>query len=165
VPEYRRHRIAGGTYFFTVVLSERRSDLLVREIGALRQAVARTRFLYNFHIDAWVVLPDHLHAVWTLPAGDAAFAHRWTLIKRWFSAALPHGEGRSASRVRKGERGVWQRRFWEHAVRDEEDYARHVDYVHRGGRLGRDSVSVSISGASAGWWDHLPLPGRCGGRA
>ncbi len=96
----------------------------------MRESVARTRHLHPFQIDAWVVLPEHIHAVWTLPEGDAAYSLRWGLIKRGFSAALAAGEDRSASRVAKGERGVWQRRFSEHTVRDAEDFARHVDYVH-----------------------------------
>jgi putative transposase len=130
MPEYRRHRVPGGTYFFTLALSDRRSDLLVREIARLRKAVVRTRLLYPFQIDAWVVLPEHMHAVWTLPDCDAGYSLRWSLIKRWFSAAIPAGESRSESRATKGERGIWQRRFWEHAVRDADDFARHVDYVH-----------------------------------
>ncbi len=130
MPEYRRNRVEGGTYFFTLALADRRSDLLVREIIALRASVARTRLLHPFRIDAWVVLPEHMHAVWTLPGGDADFSTRWSLIKRAFSASVRHGEDRSASRVAKGERGVWQRRFWEHTVRDADDFARHVDYVH-----------------------------------
>ncbi len=130
MPEYRRHRVPGGTYFFTLALANRRSDLLVREIAALRAAVVRTRLLYPFQIDAWVVPPDHMHAVWTLPDGDAGYSPRWTLIKRWFSAAIPKAESRSESRAAKGERGIWQRRFWEHTVRDQGDFARHVDYVH-----------------------------------
>ena len=130
MPDYRRSRVPGGCYFFTVALADRRSDLLVREIDALRAAVGRTRRLHPFRIDAWVVLPEHLHAVWTLPEGDARYAQRWALIKRWFSAAVPPGEDRSASRAAKGERGIWQRRFWEHTIRDAEDFARHVDYVH-----------------------------------
>ena len=128
--EYRRRRVAGGTYFFTVNLADRHSDLLVREIDSLRAAVSRTMALHPFTIDAWVVLPDHLHSVWTLPEGDTDFSVRCTLIKRGFSAAVPGGEDRSASRVAKGERGVWQRRFWERAIRDARDYAAHVDYVH-----------------------------------
>jgi len=130
MPEYRRNRVAGGTYFFTVALADRRSDLLVHDIVALRAAVARTRRLHPFQIDAWVVLPEHMHAVWTLPEGDADFSTRWGLIKRFFSASIPRGEARSASRAAKGERGLWQRRFWEDTVRDAEDFARHVDYVH-----------------------------------
>jgi putative transposase len=106
---YRRNHVEGGTYFFTVALADRRSDLLVHEIAALRAAVKRTRLRHPFQIDAWVVLPEHLHAVWTLPDGDAAFSLRWTLIKRWFSAAIPPGEARSASRAAKGERAIWPR--------------------------------------------------------
>ncbi|MGC9269593.1 REP-associated tyrosine transposase [Acidiphilium sp.] len=130
MPDYRRHRVAGGTYFFTVALADRGSDLLMTEIAALRESVARARAVRPFEIDAWVVLPEHLHAVWTLPEGDADFSTRWMLIKRGFSARVAAGEARSASRVAKGERGIWQRRFWEHAVRDEDDFVRHVDYVH-----------------------------------
>ena len=130
MPEYRRNLVPGGTYFFTVALADRRSDLLVREIASLRAAAGRTRRLYPFQIDAWVVLPEHIHAVWTLPEGDTGYSLRWTLIKRWFSAQIPAGERRSESRVAKGERGIWQRRFWEHTVRDDNDFARHVDYVH-----------------------------------
>jgi len=111
-------------------LADRRSDMLIREVAALRDSVSRARALYPFSIDAWVVLPEHLHAVWTLPAGDSDFSTRWTLIKRGFSARLAKGESRSASRIAKGERGIWQRRFWEHTVRHEADFARHVDYVH-----------------------------------
>ncbi|MCW8307577.1 transposase [Acidiphilium sp. PA] len=130
MPEYRRNHVAGGTYFFTVALADRRSDLLVKEVDALRASVLRARALYPFNIDAWVVLPEHLHAVWTLPDGDADFSVRWALIKRGFSVRLAKGESRSASRIAKGERGVWQRRFWEHTIRDEADFRRHVDYCH-----------------------------------
>jgi len=130
MPDYRRSRVEGGTYFFTLALADRHSDLLVREVAALRASVSRARALHPFSIDAWVVLPEHLHAVWTLPAGDADFSTRWTLIKRGFSARIARDESRSASRIAKGERGIWQRRFWEHTVRNEADFARHVDYVH-----------------------------------
>jgi putative transposase len=82
MPDYRRLRVPGGSYLFTVALANRRGDLLLREIAALRTAVARTRRLHPFRIDAWVVLPEHLHAVWTLPDGDAAYSVRWALIKR-----------------------------------------------------------------------------------
>jgi len=130
MPNYRRHRVEGGTYFFTLALANRRSDLLVKEISSLRASVARAHALHPFKIDAWVVLPDHLHAVWTLPDGDADFSTRWTLIKRGFSARIAADETRSASKIAKGERGIWQRRFWEHTIRDEADFRRHVDYVH-----------------------------------
>jgi putative transposase len=130
MPNYRRFRIAGGTYFFTVNLLDRSSDLLTRHIDALRQAVRATRALRPFHIDAWVVLPDHLHCIWTLPPGDDDFSNRWKAIKIRFVQSLPRDEPRSVTRVARGERGIWQRRFWEHAIRDQEDYARHFDYVH-----------------------------------
>ena len=129
--EYRRFRISGACYFFTVNLAERRAnDLLLRHIAALRAAVREVRRDWPFRIDAFVVLPDHLHCVWTLPEGDDDFAVRWMLIKTGFSRRLPAGEPRSPSRIRRGERGIWQRRYWEHAIRDDRDFAAHVDYVH-----------------------------------
>jgi putative transposase len=128
--DYRRNRVPGGTYFFTVNLLDRQSDILVRQVGALRDAVAAARAANRFHIDAWVVLPDHMHCVWTLPDGDTDFSGRWKAIKKAILKSLPAGEHRSPSRVAKGERGIWQRRFWEHAIRDERDYGAHIDYVH-----------------------------------
>ena len=131
MPDYRRIRIPGGTYFFTVNLLQRYpNDLLVRHIAELRDAVRRVRRRRPFHVDAWVVLPDHLHAVWTLPPGDDDYAKRWRTIKQHFSRALQQVEHRSEVRRRRDERGIWQRRFWEHAIRDDADYAAHVDYVH-----------------------------------
>lgn len=130
MPDYRRYRVPGGTYFFTVNLLERRLDTLVRHIDHLREAVRGVRQRYPFHIDAWVVLPDHLHCLCTLPEGDADFSTRWRLIKTAFAKALPVTERRSAVRVARRERAIWQRRFWEHAIRDERDYARHMDYIH-----------------------------------
>ena len=127
---YRRDRTPGGTWFFTVTIADRKSDLLIREIDRLREAVRTVRHDWPFHIDAWVVLPDHIHAVWTLPEGDRDFSTRWCLIKSCFSRGVPRKEKLSNSRLRKGERGIWQRRFWEHRIRDENDYRRHVDYVH-----------------------------------
>ncbi len=130
MPDYRRNRVPGGTYFFTVNLLDLRSDLLVSEIHALRDAVRQVRARYRFHIDAWVVLPDHMHCLWTLPDGDADFPGRWRAIKTAFSKALPKTEPRSRVMVRRGERGIWQRRYWEHTIRDERDYAVHMDYLH-----------------------------------
>jgi putative transposase len=130
MPNYRRAYVTGGTWFFTVNLLQRRNDLLIREIDLLRSITGRVRRLHPFVIDAWVVLPDHLHCVWTLPTGDADFSMRWRLIKTLFSRALPKTERRSAVRIAAGERGIWQRHYWEHCIRDEEDYRRHVDYVH-----------------------------------
>ena len=127
---YRRNFLGGGTFFFTVNLADRRSCLLTTHIDLLRQAFRDVRRRHPFEIEAVVILPDHLHAVWTLPEGDADFALRWRQIKAGFSRALPGGESVSSSRTGKGERGVWQRRYWEHTVRDEKDFARHVDYIH-----------------------------------
>jgi putative transposase len=128
---YVRARIEGGTYFFTVNLARRGGNrLLIDRIDALRDAFRATRRAHPFHIDAIVVLPEHLHAIWTLPPGDADFSVRWSLIKARFSRAVEPGERRSVSRLRRRERGVWQRRYYEHVIRDETDFARHVDYVH-----------------------------------
>ncbi len=114
----------------TVNLADRSSGLLVEHIGALRAALRRVKVRHPFQIDALVVLPDHLHALWTLPPGDEDFSTRWALIKAGFSRQLPPAESRRSSRRHKGERGIWQRRFWEHLIRDEEDFRRHVDYIH-----------------------------------
>lgn len=131
MPNYRRAFIPGGTWFFTVNLLERHAnDLLVREIDLLRQTVRRVRHRHPFHIDAWVVLPEHLHCVLTLPASNSDFSRCWRLIKSGFSRALPKTEYRSPVREAAGERGIWQRHCWEHLIRDETDFRRHVDYVH-----------------------------------
>jgi len=131
MPNYRRAFIPGGTWFFTVNLLQRHgNDLLVREIDLLRDVVRNVRDKYPFQIDAWVVLPEHLHCVLTLPPNDSDFSLRWRLIKSGFSRALPKTERRSEVRKAAGERGIWQRHFWEHWIRDSSDYQRHVDYVH-----------------------------------
>ncbi|WP_029890096.1 REP-associated tyrosine transposase [Polycyclovorans algicola] len=128
---YIRSRNAAGCYFFTVNLSDRRgNDLLVRNIGALREAFRDVQRRHPFTVDAVVILPEHLHVIWTLPPNDADFSTRWRLIKSGFSRALPPGERVNASRARRQERGIWQRRFWEHAIRDEGDWRAHVDYIH-----------------------------------
>jgi len=127
---YRRAHATGGTYFFTVNLADRSSRLLVERVAVLRRAVRTVKQRHPFEIVAWVVLPDHMHAVWTLPLDDGDFFTRWLLIKASFSRAIEHGEPVRGSRLHKGERGIWQRRFWEHQIRDEVDLARHVDYVH-----------------------------------
>ncbi len=128
---YIRARIPGALYFFTLTLAERRDNaFLVENVPVLREAFRRTRHDHPFDIKAIVVLPDHLHCLWWLPARDVDYSTRLRLIKARFSAALPPGERISASRQRKGERGIWQRRFWEHVIRDEQDYQRHFDYIH-----------------------------------
>jgi putative transposase len=127
---YRRTFVAGGRYFFTVNLAYRRPGLLTENIGLLRAAFRCVRARHPFAIEAAVILPDHLHAIWTLPEEDEDFALRWRLIKSAFSRGFPRGERISASRAGKGERGIWQRRYWEHTLRDENDFVRHLDYVH-----------------------------------
>ena len=126
---YRRNFVAGGTYFFTVTLVDRGSTALVDHIDALRAAVRQTRGAYPFAIEAIVVLPDHLHIVMTLPTDDADFSNRWSLIKRRFTTAIVEA-GVGVPRHRNGEYALWQRRFWEHTIRDEKDFERHVDYIH-----------------------------------
>jgi putative transposase len=113
---YRRSSVPGGAYFFTVNLADRQSRLLVDNIELLRAAFREVRRRHPFSIDAIVVLPDHIHAIWTLPQDDSNFAVRWQLIKAGFSHGMPEGETISPSRSRKRERGIWQRRYWEHTL-------------------------------------------------
>jgi putative transposase len=113
---YRRSIVPGGSYFFTVNLADRSLRLLTDHIEALRAAFRYARRGHPFVIEAIVMLPDHVHAIWTLPDGDADYALRWRLIKATFSRALPSVELVSPSRSRKAERGIWQRRYWEHAI-------------------------------------------------
>jgi putative transposase len=138
---YRRNFVSGGSYFFTVNLADRRSRLLTTYIALLRDAFSHARARHPFSIEATVVLPDHLHAIWRLPEGDCDFALRWRLIKGAFSRSLPNTERVSMSRLERGERGIWQRRYWEHTLRDEQDLARHIDYIHfnpvKHGHVGR----------------------------
>jgi putative transposase len=133
--DYRRYFVAGGTYFFTVVIWRRRriltTPLARRCLRAAIETVRRTRL---FEIPAVVLLPDHLHAIWVLPSGDADYTTRWRRIKEEFTRLYLSGGGaeldRTSSRRSRGERDVWQRRFWEHLVEDESDVERHFDYVH-----------------------------------
>ena len=104
--------------------------MLVTHADWLRHCFARVQAAKPFRIDAIVVMPDHLHCIWTLPEGDADFSSRWQAIKAHFSRDIPPDERLSVRRQAKGERGIWQRRFWEHAIRDERDFERHVDYIH-----------------------------------
>jgi putative transposase len=126
---YRRAKIEGGTYFFTVTLADRSGDLLIREIDRLRRVYRSVQESRPFETDAICILPDHLHAIWSLPAADADFATRWSLIKSGFSRGFPAAP-RSASKIVRCEKGIWQRRYWEHAIRDDADLNRHVDYIH-----------------------------------
>lgn len=129
--DYRRTWHKGGTYFFTVNCLQRKSnDCLVRHIDLLREVIAKVKQLHPFHIHAWVVLPEHMHCVIELPEGDADFAKRLMLIKMLFSRGMPKNEMRTKTRIERRERGIWQRRYWEHLIRDEKDYQAHMDYVH-----------------------------------
>jgi len=143
MPQYIRAHIAGGSFFFTVTLIE--------HVDLLRAAFRNVRLRRPFQIDAIVVLPDHLHCIWTLPPDDADFSTRQRLIKTTFVCGIAAGERLSARRQRASERGIWQRRFWEHAIRDENDFVRHVDYIHYnrsstptwiGLRIGRIRIST-----------------------
>jgi putative transposase len=129
MPRYIRSFVPGGTYFFTVALEDRRSRLLVEHVDQLRLAYRRACELHLFDTLAICVLPDHVHAIWRMPPDDADFALRWRLIKSGFSRAFESCAS-SASQHAKREKGIWQRRYWEHQIRDEDDLARHVEYVH-----------------------------------
>lgn len=140
MPNYRRPKVIGACVFLTVNLAQRGSCLLMEEIDGLRDAVRLTKGERPFHVDAWVVLPDHMHCVWTLPKGDRDFSTRMAAIKARFSISMrragftppaPVGfenGGVNPALRRKGEIGLWQPRFWEHHIRDEADYRAHVRY-------------------------------------
>jgi putative transposase len=129
MPNYRRAKIKGGSFFFTVALADRSSKLLTEEVDRLRQAYRVVQERRPFETIAICILPDHIHAVWALPDQDPDFATRWNLIKGGFSRGID-ARSRSQSKVSKREKGIWQRRYWEHAIRDEADLERHVDYIH-----------------------------------
>jgi len=127
---YRRADIKGATYFFTLNLANRKSTLLIDKINELRESIRHVKQKYPFDINAIVILPEHLHAMITLPKNDNDFATRWMLIKAHFSRQIPKGERVNASKAKKRERGIWQRRYWEHMIRDEADYQAHINYIH-----------------------------------
>jgi putative transposase len=129
MPNYRRANIRGGVFFFTVVLSDRSSHLLTKEVDRLRHAYRTVRERRPFETIAVCILPDHLHALWALPERDSDFSTRWNLIKGGFSRGIG-ARMRSQSKVAKREKGIWQRRYWEHAIRDDADLERHIDYIH-----------------------------------
>lgn len=157
---YRRDRTNGATYFFTVE-TLRREPWFANEaaVGQLREAFRAEMARRPFVIDAIVIMPDHIHAVWSLPVGDADYPIRWRNIKRAFTACIPADQRPVvfASRQRKGEQAIWQRRYWEHRIRDERDFARHVDYIHfnpvnrsntgmwRAPSIGRTAASIGLS--------------------
>jgi len=126
---YRRANIKGGSFFFTVVLADRSSNLLIVEIDRLRSVYRTVQERRPFETIAICILPDHIHAIWALPQRDPDFSTRWNLIKGGFSRGVEARE-RSQSKAIRREKGIWQRRFWEHAIRDDADLERHVDYIH-----------------------------------
>jgi len=133
--EYRRWYVRGGTYFFTLVTAGR-APIFASELGkrVLRETLSACAESRPFKLTAIVLLPDHLHMMWTLPPGDVDYSTRMAWLKSNFSRSYLSAGGteqlRSASRVARGNRGVWQRRFWEHVIRDETDFERHLDYIH-----------------------------------
>jgi putative transposase len=133
MPNYKRVFVNGGTYFFTVVTYQRvpvfRDD---EQTACLKQCIQDVAGLYPFNTEAIVILPDHIHTIWTLPENDADFSKRWMLIKKQFSTHYSGMNKRTVSQsmLKKRERGIWQRRFWEHLIRDEEDFQLHCDYIH-----------------------------------
>ncbi|GLH78905.1 putative REP-associated tyrosine transposase [Bradyrhizobium sp. SSBR45G] len=129
MPNYRRASIKGGLFFFTVVLENRSSHLLVEQIEWLKSCYRLACERRPFETVALCVLPDHLHAIWALPENDADYSIRWSMIKSGFSRGLkPQTQSRSL--LAKREKGIWQRRYWEHAIRNQADLERHIDYVH-----------------------------------
>ena len=131
---YRR-LFSGTTYFFTVVAYRRRPIFCTSVVrAALRKAIQTVRVARPFDIDAWVLLPDHMHCVWTLPENDTDYPTRWAEIKRWVSSAARHSlrdpNLLTSAAKRRGESTIWQRRFWEHRIRNDVDFERHVDYIH-----------------------------------
>jgi len=126
---YRRNRVAGGAYFFTVTLKDRTRTLLVDHIDQLRASFRTVKREHPFRIEAMVVLPEHLHAIWTLPPEDDDYSGRWRAIKATFTRRLVES-GVEMARNPKGEYALWQRRFWEHTIRDDRDMQRYVEYIH-----------------------------------
>ena len=124
--KYRRAKAPGSTLFFTVVSFDRRKIFTDEQtVALLRQAVEVVQARRPFKVEAAVILPDHMHMLWRLPDGDGDYATRWRLIKSY-----ARDYSTTPSRQSKGERTVWQRRYWEHLIRDEADWRRHVDYIH-----------------------------------
>ena len=126
---YRRNRVPGGTYFFTATLADRCSRILIEHIDDLRAAFRVVRRERPFQIEAIVVLPDHLHTIWTLPENDVDYPTRWRAIKSQFIRRI-RTQGVSLQANSKGGYALWQRRYWEHTIRDDDDLRKHIDYIH-----------------------------------
>lgn len=130
MPHYFRSQEAGATYFFTLTLAQRKTSLLTDHIDWLRLAYQRANTLHPFKTIAICILPDHIHAIWQMPAEEADYGLRWRMIKSQFSRYFSPNEHRSSSKIKHREKGIWQRRYWEHQIRDDVDMQRHVDYIH-----------------------------------
>ena len=131
--QYRRDYTKGASYFFTLVTFLRKPLFNQPEkVANLRRAFSEEMARRPFYIDAIVIMPDHIHAIWTLPFNDADYSIRWRNIKRSFTLAIPQDQRPkvSNSRQHKQEQAIWQRRFWEHRLRDEKDFNQHIDYIH-----------------------------------
>lgn len=128
--QYKRVKLAGQSYFFTVNLEDRSTQLLTDNIELLRNAVRGVKRKHPFTIDAMVVLPEHLHCIWTMPQNDHDYSMRWGLIKSDFSRGIPRQEFINSARAAKRERSIWQHRFWEHCIRNESDMNDHINYIH-----------------------------------
>lgn len=135
MPNYRRLKQAGGTFFFTLITYKRQQILTSPESRMiLKNVIEKTRQKYPFSIEAWVLLPEHIHCIWRLPPSSSNYSMRWRLIKSGFSRgvkSLYHKpEWLTGSKRKHRESSIWHRRFWEHMIRDEDDYRAHMDYVH-----------------------------------
>ena len=126
---YRRNFLPGGTFFFTVTLHDRRSNLLVKNIDLLRESFQSVQHERPFEISTIVILPEHIHSIWTLPKNDKDYSTRWKLIKSRFTKGLTKS-GYFLNKNDRGECNVWQKRYWEHTIRNDIDLQRHVDYIH-----------------------------------
>ena len=130
---YRRSQTKGATYFFTVLTYKRKKILCKKDnVKIIKGAFKQIALQHPFNVDAFVLLPDHIHCIWTLPESDNAFSTRWRLIKGYFTRRcdMKHRDDQTRNMQKKGLQGVWQQRFWEHRIRDERDFAAHVDYIH-----------------------------------
>ena len=135
MPNYKRTRIDGACFFFTVV-THKRQPLFNHDLSRsiLRETIKKVQERFPFEIPAFCLMPDHLHCIWQMPEGDSDYSKRWSIIKRTFSQQYLASSGinihRNTSRINKRELGIWQRRFWEHRCRDRDDYYNHINYIH-----------------------------------
>lgn len=127
---YIRRRVPGATYFFTIRLAQRSDDLLLRQIDLLRRAMRQTLARHPFTIEAITILPATIHTLWTLPPEDDAFPTRIAMLKSRFSRACPMPLNRTDAQIKRAEKGIWQRRYWEHVIRDTADFQRHRDLIY-----------------------------------